>query len=553
MSAARARRTLGVAPATRLSKHFALGRSQPTLDFVDVDVRGDVALFIDPRALLLDESDWGHECVSLLQHFFGEVLALIKAGANPSALLGQLREPNETRLGLSKGRAHGHGLGPELAYEVGSALSRSEAARTGLLQDLEDTILMVPGVGPDLISDIATNVIREPLLNYTREMAEEYGLPLVPDVYVGPIWSPSRRQWIQRLESAVMADDRPLVLVPKAIVRLDLDYDADEYLRHFIIPRLQAEEIDAASGLVHLLKDGTPRVDVKDVIEKYGRTKADIERLTLERPELLDAYRKAKEDVHPPLSHDALAFDQGESTPDWDALLNAVVSTPSGNDDASRYHDAVKDLLTALLYPALTSPRKEVRLNDGRKRVDIVFTNIAKSGFFHWLGDHFAAPHIFVECKNYEGDPGNPELDQLGGRFSPRRAASDFSFAAGSKTRRGSSPHVETRQTRTEGSSSRLTTTTSGSWWMQGRPETERPSSRTSSRDSRNWCSSSTEGQRWGSKEANQFSIRRTTQRSARVASKNPSMCRSQSSTPRATATTMIPTTSAKGRFDDTR
>ena len=37
----------------RVSDAFELSRSQPHLDFVDVDTSGDVPVFIDPRALLL--------------------------------------------------------------------------------------------------------------------------------------------------------------------------------------------------------------------------------------------------------------------------------------------------------------------------------------------------------------------------------------------------------------------------------------------------------------------------------------------------------------------
>jgi hypothetical protein len=107
--------------------------------------------------------------------------------------------------------------------------------------------------------------------------------------------------------------------------------------------------------------------------------------------------------------------------PDWDALLGQVRMLRPGRDDATLYENAIQDLLYALFYPALTHPESQSPIHEGRKRVDIRFTNVATHGFFHWLILHYRAPYIWVECKNYRQEIGNPELDQLSGRFSPVR------------------------------------------------------------------------------------------------------------------------------------
>jgi len=61
-------------------------------------------------------------------------------------------------------------------------------------------------------------------------------------------------------------------------------------------------------------------------------------------------------------------------------------------------------------------------VSEGRKRADIRFTNMATSGFFHWIKQFGSCAHIFIECKNYSSDISNPELDQLLGRLSPKTA-----------------------------------------------------------------------------------------------------------------------------------
>ena len=408
----------------RVSQHYKLGRSQPTLDFVDVDVRGDARVFIDPRALRLLPSAWGDECVSLIQDFFTEVLREIRAGNDPKArqLLSALREPNETHLGLSRGRARGRALGRESARDVWSALKTSDAVASGLLEDLEDSILMVEGIGSDIISDITTNIIRQPLIEYTQSVAGMYGIPLEPDIYSGPLWDPQRAEWVEEYVSLPRTTSGKLLLVPKVIVRSRMDYDVNEYYRHYLLEYLRDVELSANTELVYLLKDGRRRVNKTDLSKKYGSGKSAIVRETRNHPEVLERYRADKRRRYqPPMEHEAIAESEGTPSPDWQALLQALLATPTGPAAFAEYERAIESLLSALFYPTLANPTMQREIHQGRKRIDLTYTNVATSGFFGWVSQHYSVPHVFVECKNYAADPGNPELDQLSSRFSPSR------------------------------------------------------------------------------------------------------------------------------------
>jgi hypothetical protein len=59
----------------RVSEYYSLGRRQSTLDFIDVDVKTDTKLFIDPSALLYLNNDFGNNCVFLVQNFFSTVIS----------------------------------------------------------------------------------------------------------------------------------------------------------------------------------------------------------------------------------------------------------------------------------------------------------------------------------------------------------------------------------------------------------------------------------------------------------------------------------------------
>lgn len=408
----------------RVSQLYGLNRSQPTLDFVDVDVEGDTRLFISPTALESLSSEWGDECVHLVQDFFRHVLELIRAGRNAEAenLLRVLREPNETHLGLSQAESRGRALGNTSAHSVWNALSRSRASITGLLEDLEDAVLLIDGISIDIVSDITTNIIRGPLIRYTQQMCSWHQIPMEATVNSGWLWDPASHAWISRLEPLPVAEGGRLLLVPKAVVRQHLDYDPDEYYRNYILEHLREVELTANSGLVQLLKNGRRRVTKKSLKEKYGTGKAVIVTQTLAYPDVLTRYKRAKRMTpQPALPHEEIASVEETLDPDWDQLLLAVTSVQSGNEHAHEYEVAIEALLNALFYPSLAYPSPQHAIHDGRKRIDIAYANIAKSGFFNWVSSHYPAAHIFVECKNYTRDIANPELDQMAGRFSPSR------------------------------------------------------------------------------------------------------------------------------------
>jgi hypothetical protein len=416
----------------RVSEHYSLGVTQPSLEFLDVDIDGDTRVFVDPFAFHYLDTDWGNECVSLLQDFYGEVTHAVQHQDDDRSLylLGQLGESNEAHLGLSSGRSRGSGVADGLAIDIYDALIDSEAITTGLLTDIEQTILFVDGIGHDRLSDMTINIVREQLIKFTQEVCEERGITTVDGVDSGPMWDRHRHRWHAQHVRLPIAGDSRLLLVPKSIVRKSGVFDPGDYLTHFVLPYLQDVELSQLSSTLVRVRTGRRRRGERYVTKKSLRdrkqgtsTKAWNTEATRENPALLEAYREAKLRQTQPPDHDDLAAAAGTPKPDWDALLTAVRAIPSGRQHADDYHRAVQHLLTALFYPALDMPQRETKIHEGRKRIDITYANVAGDGFFYWLHEAggVASGTVVVECKNYSGPLANPEFDQLTGRFSPRR------------------------------------------------------------------------------------------------------------------------------------
>jgi hypothetical protein len=414
----------------RFSNYFNLGLTQASLDFVNIDVAEDSPVYIDPHAIRTQQGTWIEACQDSITSYFDSLLDAIRNddAARLRDLIGPLTEPNETHLGESKGKSSGRSLGSEKrAQELISALRRSRAIQSGQLTDLEESILFVDGVGIDILSDITTCLIRSHLIEYTKNQCKFHGVTTEPQ-FAEQTWDAVARAWLPGIEHDLpRGPDGSLLLVPKSIVRVRPELDKDKFFKGYIRPFYEQAELSkgVASDFVRLIAAGTKRarmkVNLTDLGDHVGTTKAAIARHAEDFPEAIKNYRADKSTPTVPLDNAQLAERVNDVLPNFGELLDTVSAIAPGRAGATPYHRSVAAFLTAAFSASLGNERLESVQHGGLKRVDITYDNVAGDGFFRWLSLHYPSAIVVVECKNYENDPANPELDQIAMRFSPDR------------------------------------------------------------------------------------------------------------------------------------
>ena len=405
----------------RFSEFFRLNASQAQLDFVDIDTDSDLPVYVDPYAIEIRNDVWSGSASEDIRTFFKEVLGAIRAKDLRRAqnLMSHLHEPMETFLGVSSGIPKGKGVGSQQSLQLIKGIKRSKAYKSGLLTDLSEMALYVDGVDRDKISDLTTNVIRSKLVQYTKQQCDLYSIPL-SDYNGPPLWDSQNNNWISQIVKLPFINEAPVLLVPKFAVRRRLSLDSDVFYKKQITDFLVAENLDANSSLVSTLKGGKKKVFKGDVRKKHKKSKGLIAEMVEKHPGLLEVYKKIAKETGMLVNFD----DQDPSVAQVCVELEErLLATPSGSIDADKYHMIAMGILTTCFYPDWVNPHKEWSINDGRKRIDIVYTNAAETGFFSHRRDapNTAATMIIVECKNYSSKINNPEIDQLLGRFDDNR------------------------------------------------------------------------------------------------------------------------------------
>ena len=242
------------------------------------------------------------------------------------------------------------------------------------------------------------------------------------NVAAGKFWDIGLEDWTSNYAELPVWNGSKILLVPKASVRFRLSLDSQEYYNHFVLNFLQAEHLEARSALVRTFKKSGQRYVTKKSLKAiHPYSKEELYRFTKAHPEVLELYKKIeRREVG---SIDELVNEDFNVSVFCEAMIASLSAISSGRKTADSFHSLMIGALEFIFYPHLIYPVKEKSINDRRKRIDITYTNAARSGFFFRLhtARQVASNMVMVECKNYASDLGNPEIDQLVGRFSINR------------------------------------------------------------------------------------------------------------------------------------
>ena len=185
------------------------GAFNPNLD-------NDSKLYIDPALVRRCTVDEFRSSSEILSDYYSKVLRLVKLSKkegdvswNYAKKLLIFKEIKGTCIGYSKGSTRGNSIGQKFSY------SMLNLAKEILEAGYEDPIIFEfasifeEGIGSDRVSDMITNILYKPILDYTQRIVSELGItPNIKVEYSGKYYNLMRNPF----------NDEPVLFLPYQIL-----------------------------------------------------------------------------------------------------------------------------------------------------------------------------------------------------------------------------------------------------------------------------------------------------------------------------------------------
>lgn len=360
----------------RLTDYHGILISQSEADFAIPFLDEDIPLYLDPFLLWRSPSQQDNALHTAVVNSFNHLGYLEKQGKHSQAvdILAALSECDEVGFGHSHTR-EGRRIGTATASEI-LELFRivPEYEKRGFVH-FEEIQFFVDHISRDRISDIACNLLKSFLIDYTIQQCRTSGIPTT--TVAARVYSYKDNKIVTERDLALPCNPethKPIVLVPKRWLRFRPWLDFNEYLTEYFPKEKKRPSTEQ------------PRVDVLNFNrQNYGAV-----------CEYIAAKERTAEDCkNDPLFSQIPIASAKES-------LKVIKAIPRGQKDENdlKYERELSRLLASAFYPQLDFAKAQSRTESGVLIRDLIFYNNRSHEFLTELFEKYDCRQIVMEMKN---------------------------------------------------------------------------------------------------------------------------------------------------------
>ncbi|MBZ5526325.1 MAG: hypothetical protein LAN71_00285 [Acidobacteriia bacterium] len=381
------------------------GISQYDVDFVIPRVGIDVPVGIDPFLLYKSrDSEYRQLHGYLLEAFNAGIAAVKHRQLEEAGRVLDFPEVSAIGMGYTQRSKRGSGVGSYLTELIIKTVLGSPSLQERGIRHVEEMQLLSTGIGPDRVSDIAANVLKRFLIEYTKRQCVIWSLPVKRGVPVNHIYDVSSGQWTDAYEDLPVNpnDGSPILLVPRRIVRVLPWINYDDFVRTEFNAYLAAKRQAVARHLKDNPEEQSGQLESNAKPHVTTVTRSDIS--------LVDRYVRSREQ-HSAEAHPALDYIDDDRCKEAEKLKARLSEIQPGREHAVEYQRLVLEMLNFLFNPELVDGQPEVRTIDGTERRDIIFTNDSDESFWSYVRTTHDGILVMFEAKN-TNELGLPEINQ---------------------------------------------------------------------------------------------------------------------------------------------
>lgn len=364
--------------------------SQFEVDFVVPRIGTDIPVGIDPFLLYKSRDVHLSTLHRQIVDLFNSGFKLIHSGQRQKARsLFNFPEVSEIGFGYSREGKRGSGVGRFLSELIIETLAESPVLLKRGIRHVEEMQLISVGIGPDRISDIAANLIKAHLIEYTQKQCETWNVPLHEDVPLTNVFQADSQEWADGYYKLPRSpfDGNPILFVPRRIVRTLPWINYEDFFRAEFRSFLPAKKL-----LGSRRKQTVTRSDPADKEKVVSVARVEVERIA----RYVSSKEASAEQAQPSISY----LDSAGTCPESEALKLRLQSLDIGVEQAADYQRLALEILNFLFNPELIDGELEVRTVDGTERRDIIFTNDSDLSFWDYIRNEHSALLVMFETKN---------------------------------------------------------------------------------------------------------------------------------------------------------